>query len=178
MMAEPKMILIMGLPGSGKTYLAKLMAQHFDCHHISSDRIRIDMGLAGQYSSHDKQLVYKRILEKAEHFLKCGCDIIIDTTFASASFRTSVQKMARPWTDEVFWIRTTAEDETIYKRMATKRNDSEADYAVYLTLKSQFEPVAGEHLVLPTDQFSDMEMIDQVTQYCGLTNDRKPNPSN
>ena len=168
---KPKLILIMGLPGSGKTHIAKLIAKRYNFLHISSDQIRIGLGLKGHYSGHDKQLVYKKMIRKAKEHLRSGCNIIIDTTFASASFRKSIRNVASPWTNKIYGMCTTAHEDTIKERISKKREDSEADYAVYLTIKRQFEPIDENHLVLPTDQLSDAEMIDQVSKYCDLTND-------
>ena len=37
---KTKTILIMGLPGSGKTYISKCLLEHLDADHFNADAIR------------------------------------------------------------------------------------------------------------------------------------------
>jgi hypothetical protein len=52
-----------------------------------------------------------------------------------------------------------SDERTINQRLKKKRRYSDADFSVYKKIKSEFEPINLEHLILATDKLSLDEMI-------------------
>lgn len=165
---NPHLIFIMGLPGSGKTHLAKLIADRFTCQHVSSDQVRRDLGLKGHYAIQDKLKVYEAMKQSTKRLLAEGEKVVVDSTFSSQVLRDQFFQLSKEWTNKIYWILTTASDEVIKKRVAKKRKDSEADYSVYLRLKNQFDPINVNYLDICTHRLTDEQMLLDVREYCNL----------
>ncbi|MBT8195188.1 MAG: ATP-binding protein [Bacteroidia bacterium] len=162
------LILIGGLPGSGKSYLASALATELNAIHLSSDRIRQDIGKLGAYEKEDKDLVYTKLKEEVIKYTGRTNIIIVDTTFSKQQLRDEVIDIANTQKFEWFFILTTASDSVIQKRTSKKREDSEADYDVYKKIKSEYDLVTVEHLVLNTDDTLTAELINKALVYCNL----------
>ena len=61
------LILISGLPGSGKTTLASAFSAKTGAHHLNSDLLRQELGLMGHYDPKDKEKVYASLLDQTKN---------------------------------------------------------------------------------------------------------------
>lgn len=62
-------VLVMGLPGSGKSYLARRLAELIGATYISSDRVRRDLFPAARYTAEEKAGVYEEMQTRAAAFV-------------------------------------------------------------------------------------------------------------
>lgn len=160
----PTAIFIGGLPGTGKSFLAGHLAERLGYIHLNTDLIRNEMGARGKYDPQDKQKVYAMLSKRMDQVLSQGKSVIIDATFQKAQFRNLIRDIADKYNCEKFSIITTASDAVIEKRVAHERQDSEADYGVYIAIKDSFDPIEGDFLILDTD--NDIEsLIEKVKDY-------------
>src|SRR5690554_6007565 len=139
LMENRMMIIVMGLPGSGKSYFASRLSDKVGATYIGSDALRKEMKAMGKYSAADKNRVYDRMVALAKNGLNEGKTIVLDATFFKKYLLDRFVSLARehyaPY--RIFWI--VAAEEVIKERVSKKRGDSEADYEVYLKLAEEFE---------------------------------------
>lgn len=149
-------ILIFGLPGTGKTYFAEHLAKEENAVHLNTDIVREKLGFKGQYDEKTKQQVYNELFKQAKIELQKGADVIIDGTFHLKRRRKQVERMAVEMKQEIFFIKITADEKTAKKRVKNERKYSEAGEDVYEKLKSEFEPVERNFLELESEKPRDM----------------------
>lgn len=90
---EPTLILCAGMPGSGKTTLARMMARHLHLPIFSKDRVQRvlrDHHLADENTGDG----YYIILDMADEQLALGINVILDATFPLDHFRTVASEIA------------------------------------------------------------------------------------
>lgn len=158
-------IVVTGLPGTGKTTLAMALANALKVAHLNTDKLRIEMNCTGKYDEETKQLVYDALLFQAEERIKSGATIIIDGTFSKMYRRALLEALAAYYKVPIQWISIEAEEACVKKRLMKKRLYSEADYAAYQKVKQGYDPLKGEFLELHSDYLSLEEMVDLALQY-------------
>lgn len=159
------LLLLSGLPGSGKSAVARAFVARYGGTHISSDETRAALGLRGRYQPHDKEQVYTAMLRQAQTVLAHGGTAIVDSTFYRAAIREPFEDLAHACNTPVFRVEVRAQEATIRQRLQRPRPDSEADFAVYEKIRDQYEPWAQPHLELWSDAASAEDLADQLYQY-------------
>jgi predicted kinase len=161
----PLLLLFSGLPGTGKTTLARAYAARYPVLHLNSDIVRAELDLRGHYSPEDKAKVYAALLERAGTALRSGRDVLIDSTFYTRAIRQPFIDLAAENGADLRWIELRASEETIRERVSRPRPDSEADYEVYLKIRDASEPLETPHLVLWSDQEPLDALVEKIHQY-------------
>ncbi len=159
------LLLFTGLPGSGKTTLAKAYAVRYGAEHLNSDVLRREMGLLGRYGPEDKEKVYRMLLERTRQLLSEGKTVIVDSTFYKESIRAPFREIAEALSVPLYWVEVGAQENVIRERLKTARPDSEADFDVYKQIRDAYEPIPGPHLFLYSDDNSLDRMTDLVHAY-------------
>lgn len=161
-------IMVMGLPGSGKSFFARHLSAAIKANYMGTDEIRRQLGLMGKYRRPSKFKVYEVMLEQAENYLLKGQTVVLDGTFYLKAIRGKVAAMAKKHDALLIPVLVGAEEALIKERLSKPRTDSEADWEVYQKLKGEFEPLEGTFLSLRSDNENIEAMLDQAIQYINL----------
>jgi predicted kinase len=153
------LVLVAGLPGTGKTYFAERLATQLQAHHLNTDGTRERLGLTGQYAPEIKQQVYHSLYQLTRQYLYWGEGVVLDATFHLASRRAEALELAQQAQVPCRMIRITARDNLIRNRLDRPRPDSEADEEVYDSLRVTEEPILHPHLVLISGDQTIDEMV-------------------
>jgi hypothetical protein len=159
------LVLVGGLPGTGKTYFSKRFATAIGARYISTDLTRKEMFSQRSYGSEEKKQVYEAMLTQMQAALQNKQHMVVDATFYRKELRKRFIDAAKSLKVEPVFIFTTASDETIKERLSRPREDSEADYEVFLKIRSIFESPEEAHLLLHTDQQPIEESIAIAQEY-------------
>ena len=157
-------IIIAGLPGSGKSYFAERLAQRISGAYISTDRIRKEMLRSRTYSNQEKQAVYEEMVMRMRAAAIRKENIILDGTFYKEELRLHF-KQALPPGIGVYLIEVVADEALIRERLQKPRADSDADYAVYQLIRLQWEPIQEPHLTLHSSRNNIGEMLQEAIHY-------------
>jgi predicted kinase len=166
-------ILIAGLPGSGKSYFAEKLAERLEAVYINSDQVRKAEQASGQYSFQDKFKVYKEMARLATHALKEQKAVIIDATFYQQSMRDLFFTLAKTLLVPTVFIEVFADEALIKERLNTPRKYSEADFKVYEKIKNEFEHITEPHLRLESTNENMGNMLNTAIQYIHNKHERK-----
>ncbi len=151
----PAMILMCGLPASGKSWLAKRLARPLRAALLTSDvRRKILAGIAptrragadyeaGLYAPELKQRTYQTLCEDALAELRSGHSVVVDATFSRAHWRAPFVDAAARLELPYYVVHVEAPERVIRARLARragdKRSASDADIEVYLRERESFE---------------------------------------
>lgn len=159
------LIIVSGLPGTGKTTFADALAAHLKVSHLNSDIIRDELGERGKYDPETKARVYKVMLKRTAKLLQKGATVIVDATFHESKTRQPFLELVKNEGKPLTWIELKAEEAVIQERVSKKRAYSEADFSVYQKIKAAYEPLQIPHLVLTSGQLSAEEMLERAVSY-------------
>jgi aminoglycoside phosphotransferase family enzyme/predicted kinase len=150
---RPALVLIGGLPGTGKSTVALALARQAGFEVIRSDAVRKELAgvepgrsaagdwESGIYSRQWTDRTYEECLRRAEAALLDGKRVIIDASFASDSHRTRFIDAGRALAVPVVWLVCLATSDRIRERLAQRHGDvSDADFAVYERARQSWEP--------------------------------------
>jgi len=163
-------IIVMGLPATGKTSFAESLAEVLAFPHFNTDKSRIALDKLGQYDEATKQSIYQHLMAKVEEELKGNTSVIVDATFYTAEVRRPYLALAEKYKCPIVFIELKADPAQIAQRMQQERKYSEADFEVYEKIKAIYEPLLVDHCTLWSDQMSIAEMIDVATEYISQEN--------
>jgi uncharacterized protein len=104
------LILFSGLPGSGKTTIARAFSAKCGALHLNSDLLRRELDLMGSYQPGDKQKVYATLLERARAALLGGQQVVVDSTFYKESIREPFRLLAAECAVPLCWVEVRAQD--------------------------------------------------------------------
>jgi aminoglycoside phosphotransferase family enzyme/predicted kinase len=159
---KPCLLLVAGLPGTGKSRLAQGLAERAGFSVLRSDALRKELaGLPSQeqtppplrellYSAAWSARAYAECLDRAGRLLFEGRRVLVDATFREENKRETFLQAAVQWGVPFGILLCQAEPETVRRRLEARHADaSDADWSVYLRLAASWErmgELAGQTL--------------------------------
>lgn len=91
---KPLFIMLYGMPGSGKTFVARQLNEHITSAHIQGDRIRAELFEKPTYNKEENHIVASLMTYMASEFLNAGISVIFDTNVMRLSQRRALRNVA------------------------------------------------------------------------------------
>ena len=148
-------IIICGLPGVGKTTLAKELAPLVNAVLLSTDKIRKELLSRPTYGRGERKLIYDVMILIAKYLHKAGINCILDATFTRESSRLEIKKKLGLASKDFHIIECICPEDIILSRLRRRKHDySDADFSVYRKMKRIYEPVKEAHITIDTSKYS------------------------
>ena len=167
-------VIVFGLPGSGKSYFAIRLAKIIKADYINSDQVRRDIFAKRTYSKEEKELVYNAMLSKMKESLHSNRNVVLDATFHKKETR-------KQFVDEIngkgvgYFIEVRADENIIRERLQKERPYSEADFKIYQLISKQNEPLEEPHLLLESTNDNIDEMLRKASDFLKREDGKRTN---
>lgn len=165
--AHPALIIISGLPGTGKSYFAQKLAQKIPAVILESDVLRKLLFPAPDYTPRESGCLFEAVHVVAGRLIKQGRIVIIDATNLAEKNREKLYSIAERQGARLIIAYMEAPESVIAERMEKRRseagNKSDADWAVYLKLRGQVDEIKRPHYTVNTAE-DITPFIDQIVK--------------
>jgi predicted kinase len=150
----PALIVVSGLPGTGKTYFAHKLAERIPAVILSSDPLRKTLFPSPEYTPEESRRLFRAVHGVIRQLLKRKITVIMDATTLKEELRESLYNIAGRAGARFILIRVKAPAAVVRQRMADRTYNepgcSDADWNVYRQLKTRVEPMSRRHYVVDT----------------------------
>jgi predicted kinase len=153
---SPVFIVVSGLPGTGKSYLSRQLAERLSYPILESDALRKQLFRAPTYSAIESGILFRAIHRLIEELLDKGISIILDATNLTEKYRERLYNIADKHKARLIIARTEAPPQVVRERLRNRaektRNGekSDADWQVYLKLSATAEKIRRRHFKVDT----------------------------
>lgn len=164
-MERKELVVILGLPGAGKSFFARALAEKLQGIHLNSDIVRKELLEQPTYSENEKARVYQELFNRVRKSLEKGELVIVDATFSKFDHRLPYYNLIRKLKGKLSLIQIVADESVIRERLSKKRPDSDADYKVYQKIKDQYDEITLPYLMLSSTSLNIDEMLKEAVRY-------------
>ena len=144
-----KLTCITGLPGTGKTHLARQLEAETGAVRLSRDEIRAELFKPPTYSGAEKAEAFESMLIVAAYELSQGNDVILEgMPFSRRAERDAARKLASSLDAKFELIHCVCPEELALRRIAAQDHPAaDRNDALYFEVKSRFEPFGDDEEV-------------------------------
>jgi predicted kinase len=144
------LVLLSGVPGAGKTTLAKELAERLAAVHVESDAVRRELFPEPAYTVEENVAVFARVEELAAEALASGRTAIVDATNLTRRDRRRFVRLAER-AGGLVTVRVVAPEGVIRERLSRPREGhSQADVEVYERMAPRVQGMEGPVVVVDT----------------------------
>jgi hypothetical protein len=135
-LGPPMLIMVCGLPGTGKSTIAQTISKELDLELIQTDALRKEVfGTTadrsgfdeGRYRPENRQRIYEQMHSQADELLKNGQSVILDGTYLAASSRTDAARLAEQNHAEFLSVHCQCPEEIAMQRIEARAQEGNAD---------------------------------------------------
>ncbi len=139
---RPRLYLLIGAPGAGKTTTAQIIAKRSGAVHIWADVERHKLFPHPSHTEEESNMLYEKLNKDTEQLLAAGASVVFDTNFNFYRDRQLLTRIARQHQADtvVIWL-TTPED--IARSRAVGTHHTRNGYSMHMT-DAQFEAIVAK----------------------------------
>jgi predicted kinase len=157
--ADPVLVMLCGLPGTGKSHLARGLAEVLPFVIVESDQVRRILFPECDYSGEESRWVHRTCHALMAKLLRKGVRVIYDATNLHERHRELVYRLADGEEVKLIIVKAVAPEGVAQDRLRGRRDGdaddgevSDADWEVYRRMVRDVDPIGRNHVVIDTSQ--------------------------
>jgi len=150
----PSLVVLSGLPASGKSHLAREITRRHPLAVIESDSLRKALVKRPSYSGQESARLFAACHALLEDLLSRGVPCLFDATNLKEAYRRPLYEIAERTGARLLIVEVRAADDVISRRLEARLRSenpddrSEATLDVYESMRREAEPVEREHITV------------------------------
>jgi predicted kinase len=155
---RPSLTVVSGLPGTGKSFFCRKLAEKLPSLILASDALRKVLFPTPQYNEQENKRLFSACHVLIEELLKKGIPVIFDATNLLEHHREYLYRAAERAGAKLILVWVEAPPEVVRQRLlareaaAVPQSDSQAGWEIYNRMKPRREKISRNHLVVDTSQ--------------------------
>jgi predicted kinase len=156
--ASPALIVVSGLPGTGKSHFCRKLAERIDLVTLESDSLRKLLFPTPAYSKEESTQLFRACHGLVGELLRKGISVALDATNLEEHNREQLYHIADQSGAKLIIVRMEAPPEVVQQRLErrSRREDqldhSEADWNVYSKMKPTVEKIGRNHFAVDSSK--------------------------
>lgn len=153
---KPSFILVSGLPGTGKSFFSRRLAEDIPLAVLETDVLRRTLITDPSYSPSESNRLFQAVHGLLTSLLHDGVSLVLDATNLVERHRETLYAIANTNNALLVIVRTEAPKGEVEERMARRaeradpNDNSEADMAVYQRMRPTEQRIGRNHIRVDT----------------------------
>jgi len=154
----PVFVVVSGLPGTGKSFFCRNLAEKMPSCILESDALRKALFSSPDYHAAENTRLFSACHSLIEQLLGEGVPVIFDATNLSEHHREYLYNISNKTGAKLILVRVEAPADVVYSRLQMrgrsmeKEDKSDADWDVYKKMKSVVDRIERNHFVVDTSR--------------------------
>ncbi len=155
---RPALVVVSGLPGSGKSHFTRQLCQRFPLARLESDALRKALFGKPTYSPEESARLFAACHQVLDRLLARGIPAVLDATNLREIHRRPLYRIAEKNRAKLILVNLEAPAALVHKRLADRRrglnpwDHSDAGPEVYQRMREQAEPLPQPHIRVDTSR--------------------------
>lgn len=142
----PTLVAVCGVPGVGKTTVARAVARRLEAELLRTDVVRKEILPDPEYTEEETRMVYRELFDRSRETVEGGDNVVLDGTFRSKRFRDGAASVSGRTNANFRLVKVECSPDVVKQRIAQRENDeSDADFEIHVKYREKFEPLERDH---------------------------------
>ena len=156
--AHPALVVVSGLPGTGKSHFCRRLAEKLELVILESDSLRKLLFPSPTYGKEESARLFRTLHGLLEELLRKGVSVALDATNLEEHNREQLYHIADQAGARLVIVRMEAPPEVVEQRLQrrAKKEDqadhSEADWNVYTKMKPTADRIGRNHFAVDSSK--------------------------
>ncbi|MBM3156897.1 MAG: ATP-binding protein [Chloroflexi bacterium] len=155
---HPVLIIVSGLPGTGKSYFSRKLAEQLPSVIVESDALRKELFPVPVYSAEESQRLFSACYHLIEELLSSSISVILDATNLVEYHREFLYRIAERLKIKLIIVWVQAPKELVRQRLqgraegADPLDKSDADWSIYQRMRTRMQRIRRNYFSVDTSR--------------------------
>lgn len=155
---HPVLIMVSGLPGTGKSYFSRKLAEQLPSVIVESDALRKKLFPVPAYSAEESQRLFAACYRLIEELLSSSISVILDATNLVEYYREHLYRIAERLKVKLIVVWVQAPKELVRQRLQGRSegsdplDKSDADWSIYQRMRTRVQRIRRNYFSVDTSR--------------------------